>query len=257
MNANDASSDLPLLNAAEARVLGCLIEKKETTPDVYPLTPNAALVAANQKTSRDPIMSLEQVEVHRALATLEQKGLARHTFAARAERYEHRVQQRLGLSQAQIVLLGLLLLRGPQTAYELLARGERMAKFELADEVRENLEALNSARTGACSTARSRAWPARRPLCSPALRSGCSCRPVRTIGCDRAGGAGADARGAVGAASSAGRSSPGPEFFVASSKRRRGNLFRRFSRRDHDQSFDRFTAIHANVSHVDRCEREA
>lgn len=143
MKANDAPSDLPLLNAAEARVLGCLIEKKETTPDVYPLTPNAALVAANQKTSRDPIMSLEQVEVHRALATLEQKGLARHTFAARAERYEHRVQQRLGLSQAQIVLLGLLLLRGPQTAYELLARGERMAKFELADEVRENLEALN------------------------------------------------------------------------------------------------------------------
>lgn len=142
MNANDASSDLPLLNAAEARVLGCLIEKKETTPDVYPLTPNAALVAANQKTSRDPIMSLEQVEVHRALATLEQKGLARHTFAARAERYEHRVQQRLGLSQTQIVLLGLLLLRGPQTAYELLARGERMAKFESADEVRENLEAL-------------------------------------------------------------------------------------------------------------------
>ena len=142
MSATDAPSDLPLLNAAEARVLGCLIEKKETTPDVYPLTPNAAHAAANQKTSRDPIMSLEQVEVHRALASLEQKGLARHSFASRAERYEHRVHQRLGLSQPQIVLLGLLLLRGPQTAYELLGRSERMAKFESVEEVREHLEAL-------------------------------------------------------------------------------------------------------------------
>ncbi len=142
MNATDTPDELPLLNAAEARVLGCLIEKKETTPDVYPLTPSAAHAAANQKTSRDPIMSLEPVEVHRALATLEQKGLARHTFASRAERYEHRVQQRLGLSQQQIVLLGLLLLRGPQTAYELLARSERMAKFASAEELRDQLDGL-------------------------------------------------------------------------------------------------------------------
>jgi uncharacterized protein YceH (UPF0502 family) len=142
MNANDISSDLPVLNAAEARVLGCLIEKKEITPDIYPLTLNSAQAAANQKTARDPIMSLEPVEIHRALATLEQKGLARHAFSSRTERYEHRVQQRLALSQPQVALLGLLLLRGPQTAHELLARSERMAKFVAVEDVREHLEAL-------------------------------------------------------------------------------------------------------------------
>jgi uncharacterized protein len=142
MTANDTSSDLPLLTAVEARVLGCLIEKKETTPDVYPLTPNAAHAAANQKTARDPIMSLEAVEVHRALNQLEQKGLARHAFSSRAERYEHRVQQRLGLSPQQVALLGLLILRGPQTAYELLARSERMAQFGSVEEVREHLDGL-------------------------------------------------------------------------------------------------------------------
>jgi uncharacterized protein YceH (UPF0502 family) len=68
---NDASL-LPPLNPAEARVLGCLAEKKELTPDVYPLTLNAALAAANQKTAREPVMALEQVEVHRALSTLQQ-----------------------------------------------------------------------------------------------------------------------------------------------------------------------------------------
>src|SRR5262245_36445367 len=142
MSTNDVSSELPLLTAAEARVLGCLIEKKETTPDVYPLTPNAAHAAANQKTARDPIMSLEAVEVHRALNQLEQKGLARHAFASRAERYEHRVQQKFGLQQQQIALLGLLILRGPQTAYELLGRIERMSSVGSVEEVREHLDGL-------------------------------------------------------------------------------------------------------------------
>jgi uncharacterized protein YceH (UPF0502 family) len=142
MNADDIPSELPLLNAVEARVLGCLIEKKETTPDVYPLTPNAAHAAANQKTARDPIMSLGPVEVHRALNQLEQKGLARHAFSSRAERYEHRVQQQLGLSPQQVALLGLLILRGPQTAYELLARSERMSSLGSVEEVREHLESL-------------------------------------------------------------------------------------------------------------------
>ena len=83
------SDDLPILSPVEARVLGCLIEKKELTPDVYPLTLNAALAAANQKTAREPVMALEQTEVHRALKLLEQKGLVRQIFASRVERYEH------------------------------------------------------------------------------------------------------------------------------------------------------------------------
>ncbi|RWN36977.1 MAG: DUF480 domain-containing protein [Mesorhizobium sp.] len=135
-------SDLPILSPVEARVLGCLIEKKELTPDIYPLTLNAALAAANQKTAREPVMSVELVEVRRALSQLEQKGLVRQVFASRVERYEHIVAQRFSLTSAQIALLGLLLLRGPQTAHELLARAERMVRLPSIDELRSNLDLL-------------------------------------------------------------------------------------------------------------------
>ncbi|MER8609501.1 DUF480 domain-containing protein [Mesorhizobium sp. M0435] len=136
------SDELPILSPIEARVLGCLIEKKELTPDVYPLTLNAALAAANQKTAREPVMSVELAGVRRALGQLEQKGLVRQVFASRVERYEHVVAQRFSLTSAQIALLGLLLLRGPQTAYELLARSERMARLPSIDELRGNLDLL-------------------------------------------------------------------------------------------------------------------
>ena len=132
----DSSSELPLLSPAEARVLGCLIEKKELTPDIYPLTLNATQAAANQKTSRDPVMALEPAEIHRALGQLEQKGLVR------VERYAHTVAQRFSMTSPQIVLLGLLLLRGPQTAYELLSRSERMARFQSIGDLGANLDLL-------------------------------------------------------------------------------------------------------------------
>jgi uncharacterized protein YceH (UPF0502 family) len=137
-----SQNELPLLSALEARVLGCLIEKRELTPDIYPLTLNAAQAAANQKTARDPVMALEQVEVRRALGLLEQKGLVRQAFAARVERYEHSVAQRFSLTTPQIALLGLLMLRGPQTAFELLARSERMTRFGSIDDLRAELDLL-------------------------------------------------------------------------------------------------------------------
>jgi uncharacterized protein len=136
------TAELPILNPVEARVLGCLIEKKETTPDVYPLTLNAAHAAANQKTARDPVMALESTEVHRTLKLLEQKGLVRQTFASRVERYEHQMAQRFSLTQPQTTIVGLLLLRGPQTAYELLARSERMARFQSIEQLRGELDML-------------------------------------------------------------------------------------------------------------------
>ncbi|MBW8908575.1 MAG: DUF480 domain-containing protein [Mesorhizobium sp.] len=136
------SDDLPILSAVEARVLGCLIEKKELTPDVYPLTLNAALAAANQKTAREPVMALEQTEVHRALKLLEQKGLVRQMFGSRVERYEHQMAQRFSLTTPQSAVLGLLLLRGPQTAHELLARAERMARFSSIEGLRGELDML-------------------------------------------------------------------------------------------------------------------
>lgn len=139
---NDSSNDLPILSAIEARVLGCLIEKKELTPDVYPMTLNAAHAAANQKTARDPVMSAELVEVRRALGLLEQKGLVRQAFASRVERYEHLIAQRFSLTQAQIALVGLLMLRGPQTGHELFARAERMARFSSIEDVSTNLDLL-------------------------------------------------------------------------------------------------------------------
>ena len=133
---------LPVLDAAQARVLGCLVEKQATTPDVYPLTVNAALSAANQKTAREPLMALEQGVVHRALRELESLGLARQQFSSRAERYEHRLDGFFTLTRQQTALLALLLLRGPQTVGELFARSERLHRFADAEEVRHQLERL-------------------------------------------------------------------------------------------------------------------
>jgi hypothetical protein len=137
-----ADNDLPALTATEARILGCLIEKKLLTPDVYPLTLNAAQAAANQKTAREPVMALEQGEIHHALKTLEQKELVRQVFGSRVERYEHLAAQRFSLTTPQTALLGLLLLRGPQTAYELLSRSERMARFQSVEALKDELDML-------------------------------------------------------------------------------------------------------------------
>lgn len=136
------SADLPILNPAEARVLGCLIEKRELTPDVYPLTLNSAVAAANQKTAREPVMALEQVEVNRALKTLAEKGLVRQAFGSRVERYEHLMANAFSLTQPQTAIVGLLLLRGPQTAHELMARSERMARYQSIEQLRGDLDLL-------------------------------------------------------------------------------------------------------------------
>ena len=138
----DAANALPVLSAAEARALGCLIEKEATTPDVYPLTIAAVQGAANQKTAREPVMALELGAVNHALRQLEAKGLARQVFSSRAERYEHRVAAHFGLPSQQVALLGLLLLRGPQTAPELLSRSERLHAFSDLDELRHQLDRL-------------------------------------------------------------------------------------------------------------------
>src|SRR5512144_2824673 len=99
-------TDLPLLTTAEARVLGCLIEKEGTTPDAYPLTVNAAQVAANQKTAREPVMALDPGDVHHDLCQLDTQKLAKQVFCSRAERYEHRTGAFFSLPQQQVALLG-------------------------------------------------------------------------------------------------------------------------------------------------------
>lgn len=136
------TSPPPVLDTAQARVLGCLIEKEATTPDAYPLTVNAAQVAANQKTAREPVLNLQTGVVHHALRQLETLGLVRQQFSSRAERYEHRLGSVLDLTRQQVALIGLLLLRGPQTLGELFARSERLARFNDADDVRHHLDRL-------------------------------------------------------------------------------------------------------------------
>lgn len=132
----------PILDPIEARVLGCLVEKALTTPDQYPLTANAAMVAANQKTSREPVMELELGAVGHALRTLEDKKLVRVQHSSRALRYEHRFEEVYTLTPPQRAILTLLLLRGPQTAGELLARSERLAKLSDIEQVKDTLDRL-------------------------------------------------------------------------------------------------------------------
>ena len=130
------------LHAIEVRLLGCLIEKQLTTPESYPLTLNALQLASNQKTSREPLMSLETGEIGRYLRSLEGRGLARLVMGSRADRWEQRCDKQLELVKPQTVLLGLLLLRGPQTLNELLTRSNRMHDFEDVEEVQHQLERL-------------------------------------------------------------------------------------------------------------------
>ena len=130
------------LSPTGARILGCLVEKEATTPEQYPLTENATLVACNQKTSREPVMELSSGEVGHALRQLEGRGLVRSVHGARAQRYEHRFAAHYSVTAAQQALLALLLLRGPQTLAELFSRSERMAKFASMDDARHALERL-------------------------------------------------------------------------------------------------------------------
>lgn len=130
------------LTSIEARVLGCLIEKQATTPETYPLTLNAAVLACNQKTSREPVLNLSPGEVGHALRSLEGRGLARLVMGSRADRWEQRTEKQLELVHAQVILLGLLLLRGPQTLNELLTRSQRMHDFDDVAELQHQLERL-------------------------------------------------------------------------------------------------------------------
>lgn len=135
-------SDALQLNAVEARVLACLIEKEATTPDQYPLTEHALTQACNQKTSREPVMDLSSGEVGQALRRLEPRQLVRSQHAARAQRWEHRFAAAYGLTAPQQAVLCTLMLRGPQTISEILVRSERIVRFADAAQVRQALDRL-------------------------------------------------------------------------------------------------------------------
>lgn len=131
-------------DAVEIRVLGCLIEKQRTTPDAYPLSLNSLRLACNQTTNRDPVVVYEEPEIRAALERLSNRGWVRLASGAgsRALKYRHLFADALSLSDAEISLLALLMLRGPQTVGELKQRSERLHRFGSTAEVLEVLDGL-------------------------------------------------------------------------------------------------------------------
>jgi uncharacterized protein YceH (UPF0502 family) len=128
----------------ETRVLGALIEKELTTPEYYPLSLNALVNACNQKSNRDPVMSLDEAAVGQALRSLEKEGLAgpADSMESRVRKFEHRLQEAFNFDRREIAIVCELLLRGPQTPGELRSRAERMYAFEDLSQVLSTLQRL-------------------------------------------------------------------------------------------------------------------
>jgi uncharacterized protein YceH (UPF0502 family) len=127
------------------RVLGCLVEKQLTTPQQYPLTLNALSLACSQATNREPVMTLDDEAVQRALAELKVLHLVRFVLPSHGKsvtRYRHVLDEAFGLDTSQVALLAVLLLRGPQTPGELRARTGRMAEFTSVSAVQGELDVL-------------------------------------------------------------------------------------------------------------------
>lgn len=129
---------------AELRVLGCLIEKQRTTPDAYPLSLNALRLACNQATNRDPVVEYDEPTIRHALDALTRRGWARLASGpgSRAVKFRHLFDEALGIGDAEISVLAVLMLRGPQTPGELKQRTERLSRFASVEEVDGVLAAL-------------------------------------------------------------------------------------------------------------------
>lgn len=136
--------DTPL-DPLSIRVLGCLMEKQLATPEYYPLTLNSLVAACNQTTSRDPVMKVDEEAVTLALEDLRDRKLAWFVSGTRAQKYEQRLSESLGLSVQEAAVLAELLLRGPQTPGELRSRCTRMYAFQDLSEVEAALSVLGEA----------------------------------------------------------------------------------------------------------------
>ncbi|HEX3690676.1 MAG TPA: YceH family protein [Solirubrobacteraceae bacterium] len=132
------------LTDVEQRVLGCLIEKRWTTPDQYPLSLNALRLACNQSTNRDPVTDYGEAQVRDAAQRLSKYGLARLASGqgSRATKYRHLAEEGLGLDREQLAVLAVMLLRGPQTPGELKMRSDRMAHLPSLADVERVLDEL-------------------------------------------------------------------------------------------------------------------
>lgn len=130
------------LTVIQVRVLGCLMEKKEATPDQYPLTLNSLRNACNQKSSRYPVVNYSEGEVGHAIRELEAMDLVREQWGSRAAKYEHLANKGMNLHSKGIALICVLMLRGPQTLGELKTHSHRLFDFDDLDDVQFALQQL-------------------------------------------------------------------------------------------------------------------
>jgi uncharacterized protein len=134
------------LSQEEARIIGSLIEKQLTTPQQYPLTLNALVLACNQSSNRDPVVEFDEPTVDNALVSLKAAGLVSFVYPSHGRsvtRYQQLLGEQLALTEQQLALVGVLLLRGSQTAGELRSRSERMSDFDSIAQVDEELARLS------------------------------------------------------------------------------------------------------------------
>jgi uncharacterized protein YceH (UPF0502 family) len=131
-----------VLTALQARILGVLVEKQKTVPDVYPLSLNALTAGCNQKNNRDPVMNAGEAEVQAALDVLHAHSMVSQSSGARVSRWEHNLARALRVPDQAVALLATLMLRGPQTAGELRISSERLHRFADISSVEAFLEEL-------------------------------------------------------------------------------------------------------------------
>lgn len=137
-------NELPILDTIEQRILGVLLEKEKTTPDYYPMTVNAIMTACNQKSSRNPVMTVEEDAVQVGIDSLRRKGLVNTVVGggSRTVKYKHHADIDLDLEPNEEAVICLLLLRGPLTAGEIKSNSSRLYDFNHLDEVQKCLQGL-------------------------------------------------------------------------------------------------------------------
>ena len=145
-NTTTAPANWPVLTMAERRVLGVMVEKAKTTPDVYPMSLNSMMTGSNQKSNRDPLMNLSEEDIENTLAGLQPKGYVTRIQGGRVERWRHNLYEQWGANKVELAILAELLLRGPQTEGELRQRASRMEPIDDLDALRENLKPLTERR---------------------------------------------------------------------------------------------------------------
>ena len=146
MSADNVTTNWPVLTMAERRILGVMVEKAKTTPDVYPMSLNSMMTGSNQKSNRDPLMNLSEEDVEITLQGLQPKGYVTRIQGGRVERWRHNLYDQWTVNKVELAILAELLLRGPQTEGELRQRASRMEPIDDLDALRAALKPLTERR---------------------------------------------------------------------------------------------------------------